>query len=196
MRWNRVRFTLGCWFAVAACSTAAPVPESLQALVDESPEGMPARFAIDGNRIIASAVAIGPGALPAVVRTTIDAVAPGGEVLFQGREWGPRGAGFRVEKRYRDGAKEHVRSVLVAADGRVLERAHSVPIGEVPQHVLAAAMRVGSMVDEARIVSGPEREEHWSLVVRDRLGRTFVVTIGLDGRSIGSCRRVVARVDA
>jgi hypothetical protein len=182
--------------ALTACSTAAPVPESLQTLLVESPDGNPARLSIGGNSIVAAAVATGNASLPKAARTAIEAIAPQGEVLFSGREWGPRGAGFRVEKRYREGAKEHVRSVLVDADGRVLEREHSVAIAEVPQHVLVAAMRMGSMIDEARIVSGPEREEYWSVTVRDRLGRTFVARVSLDGSLLDSVRRVSARVDS
>src|SRR5262245_50595143 len=204
MRWHCVRTGLAlpscwpsCWLlALAACSTAAPVPESLQTLLGESPEGNPARLSIGGNRIVAAAVAMGPGSLPKAARTSIEAIAPLGELLFAGREWGPRGAGFRVEKRYREGPKEHVRSVLVDADGRVLEREHSVAIAEVPQHVLAAAMRVGPTIEEARIVSGPEREEHWSVSVRDRLGRTFVARVSLGGALLDSVRRVSARVDS
>jgi len=212
MRWHRVRpayrspsrsslcrpfhWPFGWLLALAACSTAAPVPESLQTLLGESPDGNSARLSIGGNRIVAAAVAIGNASLPKAARTAIEAIAPQGELLFAGREWGPRGAGFRVEKRYRDGVKEHVRSVLVDADGRVLERAHSVAIAEVPQHVLAAAMRVGPMIDEARIVSGPEREEYWSVSVRDRVGRTFVARVSLAGSLLDSVRRVSARVDS
>ena len=204
MSWHCVRIGLAlpicwpfCWLSIlAACSTAAPVPDSLQTLLGESPDGNSARLSIGGNRITAAAVAVGNASLPKAARKSIDAIAPEGELLFAGREWGPRGAGFRVEKRYREGAKEHVRSVLVDADGRVLERAHSVPIAEVPQHVLVAAMLVGATIDEARIVSGPEREEYWSVSVRDRLGRTFVARVSLDGSLLDSVRRVSARVDS
>jgi hypothetical protein len=200
MRWHCVRAgpeLQFCWLlALVACSTAAPVPESLQTMLGESPDGNPARLSISGNRIVAAAIAVGNGSMPRAARTAIDAIEPEGEVLFTGREWGPRGTGFRVEKRYREGTKEHVRSVLVDADGRVLEREHSVPIAEVPQHVLVAAMHLGSMIDESRIVSGPVREEYWSVSVRDRLGRTFVARVSLDGSLLDSVRRVSARVDS
>jgi hypothetical protein len=129
------------------------------------------------------------------VRTAIDAVAPHGELLFQGREWGPRGEGFRLHKHYRDAAIEHDRSALIRADGAVLERSHSVPIADVPQHVLAGAMHVGTRVLEASIVSGRELEEYWSVVVHDRLGRTFVVQVDLEGKPLRTMRRVAARID-
>jgi len=60
---------------------------------------------------------------------------------------------------------------------------------------LAAALTVGPTVTEAWIVSGPAREEGWRCLVGDRLGRTFVVTIGLDGTLFGSRRRVLAHVE-
>ena len=171
------------------------MPDSFSSLLAEAPEGSQARLWLEGGQIAAAAVPVGPGSLPPAVRTTIDAVAPGGELLFQGREWGPRGEGFRVEKNYREGTA-HVRSALIAPDGSVLERAHSVPIPEVPQHVLATALGKGTRIDEASIVSGPLREEYWSLVVHDRGGRTFVVEIDLDGRLRRTLRRVAARVDS
>ena len=204
MRWHLVRNGLAlpfCWpfcllLALAACSTAAPVPESLQTLLGESPDGGAARLSISGNRIVAAAVAVTTASVPKAARKAIDAVEQQGDVLFTGREWGPRGTGFRVEKRYREGAREDVLSVLVDAEGNVLEREHSVAIAKVPQHVLVAAMRVGPTIDEARIVSGPEHEEYWSVSVRDRLGRTFVARVSLSGTLLDSVRRVSARVDS
>ena len=83
----------------------------------------------------------------------------------------------------------------MTADGRVLERSHTVPIADVPQHVLASAMQVAARIDEARIVSGSEREEYWTLVVHDRSGRVSVVDVTLDGRIARSRRRVDARVE-
>lgn len=181
--------------ALASCATGLQLPAGFTAFVEQSPTGAPMRLTLEGDRIVAAAVPAGPGALPPAVRTTLDATAPHGELLWQGREWGPRGDGFRVDKRYRDGAHEHVRSVLIAADGRVLERSHSVPLGDVAQNVLGKAMQSGPHVDEVRIVSGPEREEYWSCTVRSRIGRTFVVDVDLDGRLLRAVRRVEAKVD-
>ncbi|HEX5050473.1 MAG TPA: hypothetical protein VFZ65_01755 [Planctomycetota bacterium] len=194
MRPVHSRAALGGLLALAACSTAAPVPWSLQQLLQEAPDEEPARIWLEGNTIVAAAVALGPGALPADVRTTLDAIAPRGELVFQGREWGERGAGYRIEKRYREGVNEQERSVLIDTEGRVLERSHTWPIGDVPQHVLVAAMQAGTQIEAAWIVSGAEREEYWACTVRNRLGQTFVVRIGLDGRWIGAVRRVQASV--
>jgi hypothetical protein len=180
---------------LAACSASRGVPAGFAEALAEAPEDAAARLVLEGDRITTAAAGVGRTALPEAVRTTIEAVAPRGELLFAGLEWGPRGEGFRVDKRYTHGTP-HVRTVLVAPDGRVLERGHSVPIAQVPQAVLAIALRMAPLVDEAMIVSGAEVEEFWRCTVRDRAGRTFVATVGLDGRLLGRARRLRAQVDA
>lgn len=106
---------------------------------------------------------------------------------------GPRGRGYRIEKAYAEPL--HRRSVLVDGDGAVLERAHTVPMPDVPQDVLAAAATKAPRVEEAWIVSGPLHEEHWSVLVRERSGAAHLLRIGLDGRLVRAARRVAARVD-
>jgi len=140
---------------MAACSMAPTVPSSVARLMAEAPEGQPARLLLSGDRVVSAAVALGRGSLPRPVRTTIDAVAPQGEVTFRGREWSRRGEGFRIEKLYVIDGVEHRRTALIAADGVVLERAHSVPVGEIPKPILLAALEVGVKLQVALIVSGP-----------------------------------------
>jgi hypothetical protein len=183
-------------FAMAACVGTNTSRPSLARLLRDAPNDAPARLAIAGDHLVFAAVPIGSGSLPKAVRTPIDAIAPGGRTLFVGREWGERGDGFRVEKAYDGGGKTQTRSVLAAADGAVLERWHTVAIAEVPQHVMATALRTGPTIDEARIVSGPEREEHWAFVVRDRAGSVFVVKVSLDGEGLGRVRQSAARLDS
>lgn len=181
--------------ALVACAGTAGRP-SLTRLLADAPDDVPARLLLVGDHVAAAAVPLGPGSLPAAVRTTFEAIAPGGNTTFVGREWSERGDGYRLEKSYVDGLLTKARSVLAAADGRVLERWHTVPLRDVPQQVLATALRTGPAIDEARIVSGPAREEYWSLQVRDRGGRTFVVLVGLDGAPKAQLRRLLARLDS
>lgn len=197
---RRLRPILGCCLALTACAAPGNVPVTLAQFLascpeQSRPEQRPARLWLDGNRILAAAVDLGPGSLPAAVRTSFHAFAQRGEICFEGREWGPRGTGFRVEKQDRVDAAVHTYSALIAPDGATLERSHSVPIANTPQNVLVAAMQVGSEVEEVQIVSGPEVEEAWRCTVKDRLGHRFVVTLGLDGTLLQTLRRITAQVE-
>ena len=98
---------------LAGCANTG-LPRAFADALATSPEDIAARLHIDGDRVISAAAASGPGGIPQVVRSTIDGVAPGGEVVFAGREWGPYGACFRVEKRYVEGPEQTFRSALIA----------------------------------------------------------------------------------
>jgi hypothetical protein len=179
--------------ALGGCS-AAPLPPGFAVAAANAPEDQPLRLWVAGDAIVAAAAAVGRGGLPQPVRTAAEAIAPAGEMLFAGREWGPRGDGWRIEKHYRDGADESFRSVLLDDAGSVLERSHSVPPAKVPAPVLFAAMQVGRDVQRCEIVSGAISEESWRATVRDGAGRTFVVELGLDGRPRRVCRILTAAV--
>jgi len=192
MRWPDMAL-LGT--VLAACTASPDVPPDVARRLQQAPDDAPARLLLEGNQLRAAAVPLGPYEMPAAIRSTIDAIAPSGETTFAGREWGPRGEGYRIEKRYLDGGTEHVRTALIAEDGTVLERAHSVRLDEAPESVLATALQTGPLVTLAMVVSGPNREEYWRCTVRDRIGRTFVVTIELDGGLRSVTRQISARVD-
>jgi hypothetical protein len=174
---------------LAACAGAG-LPPGFAAAAANAPEDWPLRLWLDGDHVVAAAAGVGPGGLPQAVRTSIDAVAPGGELQFAGREWSAAGDGYRVDKRYVDGADESFRSALIAADGAVLERSHSVPIGKVPVAVLTAALTVGRDVRRCEIVADAAQETGWRATVVDGAGRSFVAMIGLQG-GIRSVYRIV-----
>lgn len=177
--------------ALAACSTP---PVAAERLAKAEPNQV-ARLTLAGDRVIALAVPVDFRSLPALARTTCDAIAPDGRLLFCAREQGPRGDGYRVERGYTE-PFEHHRSVLVDVGGAVLERSHTLPLKKVPQHVLAAALTNSTLVESAEIVSGPRREEYWRIVTRDRRGRVFVVRVDLEGNELSRLRRNQSRVDS
>ncbi|MCC7395865.1 MAG: hypothetical protein IT455_02245 [Planctomycetes bacterium] len=181
--------------ALAACATSSADADQRR-LWAAAPAHATARLWLADGHLAGVVVPTGgPGSMPLAVRTTLRAVAPDGETLFEGREWGPAGTGWRIEKRYHEDRADHLRSLLIAADGRVLERDHTVPLAAVPPAVLATALPLGPIVDEARIVSDGDRETHWLLVVRDRDERVFVAKVGLRGEDLGHLRRLPARID-
>jgi hypothetical protein len=179
--------------ALSGCAGAGPGPGPALELFADAPGEGAVRLELAGAALAAAAVPIGEDLLPPTVRTTIEAIAPGGALTFLGFESGPRGVGYRAEKRYAESAQS--RSALVAADGKVLERWHSVPVRDVPTDVLRAIADLGATVDEARIVSGPVREERWTFLVRDRLQRRRVVDVSLRGEALAQRRRLDAVVD-
>lgn len=173
----------------------AGLPAPFHGLAAEAPQGTAVRIVTDRDELVGVAVPVGPGGLPAHVRMRVDAIQPGGDAVFEGREWGPRGDGFRVDKRYREGSEEHWRSVLVSAQGEVLERSHSLPLPEVPQAVLLSAMRDGRRdVTRIDIVSGGFREELYRLWTVDRIGREYVVECDLDGDLLGVWRQLATHL--
>ena len=178
-------------FALACCGSA---PESAHLLAEAEPNQV-VRLSLVGDRVVQTSVPVDFGILPALARTTCEAIAPGGVMTFCGREKGPRGEGFRLEKIYEQ-PFAHMRSVLADAKGNVMERSHTLPLIKVPQQVLGAALSSGTTVESAEIVSGPLREEFWRIVTQDRRGRVFVVMVHLDGTLISEQRRNQSRVDS
>lgn len=174
---------------LSGCATGG-LPSGFAAALAAAPTSPPARLHLVGEAIVGAAVPAGPGALPRPVRVAADGIAPGGETVFAGREWGPAGDGFRIEKLYREGADEAFRSVLLDASGDVLERTHSVPLPDVPTAVLATALRVGREVTRCEIVADGSRETGWRATVHNGAGWTFVVAIGLDA-SLQHVQRVL-----
>lgn len=194
--WRLANWRLAGWLllvCLAACAGGAQ-PSPAQLLAQAEP-GQVTRLVLDGDRVVAVAAPIDYRQLPPLARTTCDAIAPDGELQFCGWESGARGRGFRVDKAYVEPV-EHVRSLLIDSDGTVLERSHTVPLTNVPDHVLATALERGSFVESAEIVSGPEREEYWLVVIRDRQGFEFVCQVDLDGAEMAVRRRVQSRVDS
>lgn len=181
--------------ALSGCASGSDTTPDLSRWLAEVPESMPTRLWIAGDRIVRAAAALGPGSIPPAARTAIEAVAPGGQVLFQGREWGSAGDGFRVEKHYPDADPEHSRSVLVTADGAVLERAHTVPVTQIPRDVLNAALRAAPQIEAAWIVSDATRERFWLCELRNRIGYSLILKIDLEGHLLYASRRIAARVD-
>jgi len=182
------------WCSLLAACASPGLPPGFCTALANAPETTPARLWLQGDAITAAAVAVAISGLPPAVRTTADAIAPGGELVFAGRDWGPAVTGFRVEKRYRDGGREEFRSVLAAEDGSVLQRSHSVPLADVPLAVLAAARASGRDVRRCEIVADSAVEVGWRATVVDGGGRTFVVELDLAGEVRSRLRVVGAQL--
>lgn len=177
---------------LTACAGAAGLPPGFAENLAEAPEGRPVRFRSRGDALVAVAVPAVEHVLPPGLRRVVAGLVPGGRTVWFGREWGPLGHGFRLEKRYGDGGSDgDFRTVLVTPDGTVLERTHSLAIGNAPQDVLRAAMTGGRMqVERVEVVQRGEGEEGYRVRTRNALGRTFVVAVDLRAR-VRSVQRVL-----
>lgn len=180
--------------SLAGCAGTG-MPVGFAAAAAEAPEDIPVRLSLTGDAVTGAAAPLGPGGLPAPVRTAAEAIVPGGTVVFSGREWGPLGDGYRIEKRYREDGGESFRSVLMDAEGRVLERTHSVSMAKVPPVIARMAMTIGRDLRRCEIVSDSAREIAWRAIVGDGLGRTHIVTLDLSGNVVESHRLVRAQIE-
>ena len=96
---------------------------------------------------------------------------PGGETLFAGREWGANVDGYRFDKRFGNLR----RSVLVDADGNVLERSHEIPVGDAPPLGSNAASVYGS-IRRVEVLHGRRgAAELFRFTVRDSTGKNRYV---------------------
>lgn len=179
--------------ALAGCAGTS-VPRPFTEAAATAPEDVPARLRLDGSEVLAVAAASGPGGIPQPVRSAIEAVVPGGEPVFLGREWGSDGETWLVEKRYLDGTEESFRTARIAKDGAILERTHSWPIAKVPAPVIGAALSLGRDVRRCEIVSDANVESCWRAFVVDGGGRRLLATIGLDGTLLATHRIVGAEL--
>lgn len=184
---------LACWLSSCAAPPALPVGFADAAF--EAPEDLPLRLLFDADTLVASAVPIGPGALPPAVRTLVEAIEPGGTTVYAAREWSRRGAGFRVEKRYSEGPDQQYRSALITSDGAVLERSHTVPVGQVPRRILLAVMTDARRdVLRAEVVSDAASEVGWRITMQDGGARMFVCECSMTGTELAVHRVLHAEV--
>lgn len=187
------RFLLATCTSLAACAGPGRAP-ALSTWLSEAPEAEPARLWLVDDRVVRAIVPVGPGAVPQAARERVEQAAPGGTMEFHGREWGPFGSGFRVDKRYDDRQVALRRTVLVDGDGRLLDFGQAVPLPQVPRAVLDAVLGFGRDVQACWLFAEPGRDPRWECTVVDRIGRTHVVTTDLDGRVRSTSREVGARL--
>ena len=218
---------LGLAFAFAACTGCAsstlpaPLPEDLFAA---RTEGIEANYEIRvlsvGDEIVGLGVPLSMTARnwPAAVTRTIDAIQPGGTILWSGRIRGARGDGYFVESSFaanpaspkqgnaEPGDQEEsptepvdVRSLWVDARGKVLERTHTMQSSDAPTAVLAAATQTigkGAVVTRVRVVWGAVLEEGFQITLRDEDAQIWKVRTDLDGDVFGVAQVRAATITA
>lgn len=193
MRRPRSSLLLATVALLGACAGPERAP-ALATWLRDAPEGQTTQLWLVDARIARAVVPLGPGEVPRAARERVEQAAPGGSVTFQGREWGPFGTGFRIDKRYDESQPALLRSALVSAEGMLLDFGQTAPLTQVPRAVLDAALSFGREVRACWLFAEPGREPRWECSVQDGLGRVLVVTIDTNGRVRSTSREVGARL--
>lgn len=180
--------------APIACSGLGHVPADFDAVALEAPANEPVRLFVENGEITSLSVPLPRGGVPLEARRVADLVFPGGTIVFEGREWGPLGNGYRIEKYYPDVVSER-RSLLVAAGGEILEQTHSLPVAEAPQDVLlAAAADYRRDLDRIDVVHSGDDREYFRVHATDTMGRGYLVECAPDGGDLRVARILQAEV--
>lgn len=143
-------------FALAACGTPPAVPGDVTlALLDDANTADSIRVETTGGEVSAWTLPISPTALPERARRVVEAVQPGGSLAFAGVRWKGAQRQFVVEKIYSEHGGER-RSVLVTPAGAVVQRSHTIALGDAPSAV-RDALREAPVRLEFVQGNGPDR---------------------------------------
>jgi len=125
------------WLLLAAASCTAPPssPAAFLATLDELPTGQVPRLYLTAGEPPRWALPMPYDEFPSSVGRTVETVLQDGELRFAGRVYGGPEDAYLVEKLYPVLGSHHLRRALVASDGRVLLRSHTLPIAEAPDPV-------------------------------------------------------------
>ena len=193
---NRRALISALALATGACSSGPPLPDGFAASLDRAADSMPVRIHTSGDALASLAMPTDHRSVPADLRRTLEAIAPGGDVTYCARILGTE-PGWLVEKSYPtdDGpAEPHTRSVRVRDDGSLIERTHQLPLAEVPRSVLRAALGIGNDVRHARVV---QAEGEWfRLTVDNAFGWQHEVDVSADGDVLAVVRVKPAEIRA
>ncbi|MHC5065833.1 MAG: hypothetical protein ACYTG5_17860, partial [Planctomycetota bacterium] len=117
---------------LGACTLPPAIPgEVIRDLLD-APQNGAVRVLIQDGEAVQWIVSLDPRTLPESVRRASEAVLQEGEFRFIGRFHGASEPAFFLEKTYPDQSADHVRKAIIADDGRILLRSHSLALSEVP----------------------------------------------------------------
>lgn len=109
------------------------------------PPGETPRLFLDASTALRWVIPIEQADLPPTVSRTARAVQQGGELRFVGKVYGGPEDSYLIETAYPDIAADHLRRLIVAADGRVILRSHSLPRADLPGQLLAEITSMGEL---------------------------------------------------
>ncbi len=171
--------------ALCACSAPGVAPELLDPL-RRTPDGGAARVALTPKGIVEVSLPVAETEVPAVVRRTAEALAPGGQRRI---EHLPGDGHYRVDVDLGEDAAGRFRSVRLTADGTVVERSHSLPVDAAPAAIVAQLRAaVGGALERVDVVQTDT--ERYRALGRDADGGRWLAECARGG---GITRRVRIR---
>lgn len=183
---RRVTALLACvWSAVSSGCDTTNLDREFSRAAFASPADQPCHLAFTNGELARYGAPVEHDAIPAAARRTADDfVQPGGTLVWSGREWGPQGSGYRVVKVYGEGDEERRRSILVSADGEVLQRRHEIAPDEGPAADLETLSGLGlGVVLRLDVVQGRmgSPDQYRYLLLDPRGVRRIVICDGAGG---------------
>lgn len=157
----------------------------LEALDALSPEQNPRLF-LAADQAPYWVIPIAYSDLPTIVSRTARAVQPGGELRFTGKVYGGPEDAYLIETVYAEIADDHLRRMIIASDGRVLLRSHSLPKSDLPEE-LAARIAAKGKLETLEFVAG-DGPSYYRVTILDADGARRVRSYTLAGDPLWQAR--------
>lgn len=167
-------------FLLTSCSLS--LGSRFDRAAQRAPASALAAVELVGGELTRGQVDVAEADVPAEVLRIESTIQPGGERTVLARAFGPTGDGFRFVRRYPRDAACPERSVLLAADGTVLERSHALPVNEAPAAVLERSASVAAgQVTRIHVVQGQPGEEWYRIHLAAADGTRHLLECETDG---------------
>ena len=125
-------------------------------------------------------IAIDLDSVPVPVRRAAEAVLQGGELFFVGQVHGGSEEAFFMEKRYPELVEAHARKAIIAKDGRIVLRSHSILQRDLPEEVSTAIRRRGDL-ESLEFIEGDD-DSYYRAVFLDDQGLRQAIELDIGGK--------------
>jgi len=175
--------------ATAACSAPRAIPSEIVTALADTPSSGGIRILLEDKKFAQWIIAVEPNSLPAPVQRSAEAVLQGGELSFVGQVHGGPEEAYLLEKRYPQLAEQHMRKAIIAADGQVILRSHSIPRRELPREVGAALQAKGDL-ETLEFIEAANESYYRAVFLGDR-GQRQALELDVRGEEHGLFRILV-----
>jgi hypothetical protein len=169
---------------LVGCASPPFWPQFTETLFDSPAQGV-CRITIRSGQLHSYSAPVRAQDIPPKPRRTMNELREGTQTVNLAREWGPDGAGYRLDELVRVNNKDERRSLLVDDEGHVLGRSYEISPTDAPKSLLDLAAKAGfgpDAIRSASVVLGPAGDRgHYRLLIEDRQGRQRILECRADG---------------